>query len=156
MQGSYILISSPLMTFPHKRSFNYHHYVHCRSICCLTGIDKGVKLLSEINISVALVLMLFVLCAGPTLLLLNTMVENFGYYLITYFRAKLLYIYLYTRNPSMVLQLDHTILGLVVILGTICGHVHCAYFKGRTIREFIFGVLIIPTVFYYRLVYYLW
>ena len=29
----------------------------------------------------------------------------------------------------MVLQLDHTILGLVVILGTICGHVHCTYFE---------------------------
>lgn len=47
----------------------------------------------------------------------------------------------------MVLQLDHTILGLVVILGTIVGMFIARISKGRTIREFIFGVLIIPTVF---------
>ena len=97
-------------------------------LSAVTGIDKGVKLLSEINISVALVLMLFVLCAGPTLLLLNTMVENFGYYL-SHILGQSFYTSIYTPETRHGSSAGPYYSGLVVILGTICGHVHCAYFK---------------------------
>ena len=100
-------------------------------LSAVTGIDKGVKLLSEINISVALVLMLFVLCAGPTLLLLNTMVENFGYYL-SHILGQSFYTSIYTPETRPWF-FSWTILFWAWWLSwaTICGHVHCVVFRKR-------------------------
>ena len=116
-------------------------------LSAVTGIDKGVKLLSEINISVALVLMLFVLCAGPTLLLLNTMVENFGYYL-SHILGQSFYTSIYTPETrpwffSWTILFWAWWLSWAPFVGMFIARIS----KGRTIREFIFGVLIIPTVF---------
>ena len=47
----------------------------------LTGVDKGVKRLSEINMGLALALLLFVLLAGPTALLLTGVLDNLVAYL---------------------------------------------------------------------------
>ena len=116
-------------------------------LSAVTGIDKGVKLLSEVNISVALVLMFFVLCAGPTLLLLNTMVENFGYYL-SHILGQSFYTSIYTPETrpwffSWTILFWAWWLSWAPFVGMFIARIS----KGRTIREFIFGVLIIPTVF---------
>jgi choline/glycine/proline betaine transport protein len=49
------------------------------------GLEGGIKLLSNINIGLALLLMLFVFLLGPTLFILNGLIENIGK-----LRAKLL------------------------------------------------------------------
>jgi choline/glycine/proline betaine transport protein len=46
-----------------------------------TGLDKGVKRLSELNIILALALLIFVLLAGSTVFLLQAYVQNIGMYL---------------------------------------------------------------------------
>src|SRR5690606_32989122 len=51
------------------------------SVSVFVGLDKGVRRLSEINLLMALVLLLFVLILGPTLFLLNALFENTGMYL---------------------------------------------------------------------------
>lgn len=51
------------------------------TISAITGVAKGVRRLSEINLFFALILMLFVIVLGPTLLLLTSFTENLGYYL---------------------------------------------------------------------------
>src|SRR5699024_5142401 len=53
-------------------------------IACVSvalGLDKGIKRLSNINIAAAVILMLFVLVAGPTLYLLRGTIEAIGGYL---------------------------------------------------------------------------
>ena len=46
-----------------------------------TGVDKGVKRLSELNLSLAFILMVFILIAGPTIYILSTFSEGIGYYI---------------------------------------------------------------------------
>jgi choline/glycine/proline betaine transport protein len=50
------------------------------------GLDKGIRLLSQINIVIAAALMLFVLLVGPTLFILNALVANIGYYMQNFFQ----------------------------------------------------------------------
>src|SRR5699024_9298632 len=50
------------------------------SISVASGLDRGIKILSNINIAAAIVLMVFVLLMGPTLTLLRHTVESFGNY----------------------------------------------------------------------------
>jgi len=49
-------------------------------VSAVTGLDKGVKRLSELNLFLAIVLLLFVLLAGPTQYLLGALSENIGNY----------------------------------------------------------------------------
>lgn len=51
----------------------------------LTGLDKGVRRLSELIFFLAVLLMLFVLIVGPTGFLLQALVQNFGLYLDHFF-----------------------------------------------------------------------
>src|SRR5690606_34326311 len=57
------------------------------AICALatlsvaSGLNKGIRILSEINLSLAVLLLLFVLAMGPTVFLLKTFVQNSGAYL---------------------------------------------------------------------------
>ncbi|KAK0330179.1 hypothetical protein LTR94_033842, partial [Friedmanniomyces endolithicus] len=51
------------------------------TLSVLSGADRGIRRLSELNLTVAVLLMLFVLALGPTLFLLRALVQNFGLYL---------------------------------------------------------------------------
>ena len=51
------------------------------TISVVTGLDKGVRRLSELNLTLAVLLMLLVLIAGPTVFILQTFVQNTGSYL---------------------------------------------------------------------------
>ena len=51
-------------------------------VSVLRGLDGGVKVLSEINMGLALLLLLFVLFAGPTLAILTGFVDYLGAYLV--------------------------------------------------------------------------
>lgn len=51
------------------------------TISVVSGLDKGIRILSELNLGLALLLPVLVLCLGPTVLLLKSFVENTGGYL---------------------------------------------------------------------------
>ncbi len=44
----------------------------------MLGVDKGVKRLSEINMVLAFLLLLFVIIVGPTLMILTGFFKNLG------------------------------------------------------------------------------
>ncbi|WP_424712955.1 BCCT family transporter, partial [Klebsiella pneumoniae] len=46
------------------------------TISVVSGLDKGIRILSELNLGLALLLLVLVLCLGPTVLLLKSFVEN--------------------------------------------------------------------------------
>ncbi|MGQ0286739.1 BCCT family transporter [Pasteurellaceae bacterium 22721_9_1] len=113
----------------------------------ISGVGKGVKLLSEINLGLAFTLMLFVLIAGPTLYLLSSFSDNLGTYLsnIISFSFK-----------TYVYDSEHTgwFTGWTVLYwawwcswAPFVGLFIARISRGRTIREFIFGVLAIPSLF---------
>ncbi|VVS93792.1 BCCT family transporter [Desulfoluna spongiiphila] len=52
----------------------------------VSGIDKGIKVLSNINIPLAMILMLFVFFAGPTIFQINMGMDAFGLYLTHFFK----------------------------------------------------------------------
>ena len=109
------------------------------------GLDKGIRRLSEINMALALVLTLFVFVFGPTVFLLDGFVQNIGYYLQRF-------LYLSTWTETYVAngwQNDWTIFYWAwwVSWSPFVGIFIARISYGRTVREFIAGVLLVPTLF---------
>ncbi|PSL50848.1 glycine betaine transporter [Salsuginibacillus halophilus] len=117
-------------------------------ISSLTGLNRGIKYLSRANIILALGLMAFVLIVGPTVTIMSAFTTTLGSYL--------------QNLPAMSFNLepfgaegtsawieDWTIfywawwLSWAPYVGTFIARVS----RGRTIREFVIGVLAVPTIF---------
>lgn len=113
----------------------------------MTGLNKGIKYLSNANLILAFLLMVFLLFAGPTTYILNLFTNTLGNYI--------------QNLPSMSFRMtpfneDNTtwINGWTIFywawwiswapfVGTFIARVS----RGRTIREFVLGVLLVPTIF---------
>ena len=112
-----------------------------------SGIGKGVKMLSEMNLTLAFVLMVFVLATGPTLHLLSAFNDNLGTYLSNLVQLSFK-TYSYEQNHTEWFG-GWTILywawwcSWAPFVGLFIARIS----KGRTIREFIFGVLVVPSLF---------
>jgi len=112
-----------------------------------SGVTKGVKFLSQLNIIGALILMLFVLVLGPTTFLLGTFSEGLGYYINEFFNLTFnTHAYEPDRQEWF---FNWTILYWAwwISWSPYVGLFIAKISKGRTIREFIGAVLIIPSVF---------
>lgn len=111
-----------------------------------TGLEKGIKYLSNLNIILAVALMLFLLFVGPTNFIMDLFTTTIGSYL--------------QNLPSMSFRLspfhqeitwfqDWTIfywawwIAWAPFVGTFIARIS----KGRTVREFVIGVLLVPTIF---------
>ena len=109
------------------------------------GLDKGVKRLSELNMLLAVVLMLFVLIAGPTIFLLQTFVQNTGNYLSNLF-SMTFNLYAYEQN-GWIGGWTLFYWGWWIAWSPFVGMFIARVSRGRTVREFIWGMLLIPTGF---------
>ncbi|WP_019021600.1 BCCT family transporter [Thioalkalivibrio sp. ALE23] len=107
------------------------------------GVDRGIKRLSNFNIGLSVVLIALLLVLGPTLFILRTLVESTG---------------VYVQNlPAMSLWADTiedsgwattwTIFywGWWISWAPYVGMFIARVSRGRTIREFVTGVLLAPT-----------
>ena len=113
----------------------------------ISGVGKGVKILSELNLTLAFCLLIFVLVAGPTLYLLSAFSDNIGTYLSNLVQLSF---------KTYVYEQEHTgwFSGWTSLYwawwcswAPFVGLFIARISKGRTIREFIFGVLVIPSMF---------
>src|SRR5699024_888714 len=113
----------------------------------MTGLNRGIKYLSNTNIVLAIALMLSLLFLGPTTFIMDFFTSTFGSYI--------------QELPSMSLRMspfseegrswlnDWTIfywawwIAWSPFVGTFIARVS----RGRTIREFVLGVLMVPTIF---------
>ena len=112
-------------------------------ISASTGLDKGIRYLSNMNLAIAFMLLLFVLLAGPTAFIIEALTTTIGSYLNN----------LIVMSFRMTPFTRGTFVGTWTIfywawwiswapfVGTFIARVS----KGRTIREFVFGVLLVPT-----------
>ena len=113
-------------------------------ISVMAGIHRGVRFLSEINIKLALVFMLLVFFLGPTLDILRLFLMSIG----TYFGNLLEYAFFLSVNGDAAWQGDWTIFYLAwwISWSPFVGMFIARISRGRTIREFMVGVLLIPSL----------
>jgi glycine betaine transporter len=111
-----------------------------------TGLNRGIKYLSNINIFLAILLMLFLLFVGPTNFIMDVFTSTIGQYL--------------QNLPSMSFRLapfeqditwfqDWTIFYWAwwIAWAPFVGSFIARISRGRTVREFVIGVLAVPTIF---------
>ncbi|GAA5030491.1 hypothetical protein GCM10011506_19770 [Marivirga lumbricoides] len=108
------------------------------------GIDKGVRVLSEWNIRIAAVFLLFLIILGPTLFIFDSFTQNTGHYL-----QNILALGFWTESYQ---QSDWQNTWTVfywawwISWSPFVGMFIARVSRGRTIREFVLGVLIVPTI----------
>lgn len=110
-----------------------------------TGLDKGIRRLSETNMALAILLLLFIFILGPTVFLLQAYLQNTGAYLSDIVRNTL-NLYAYDKTDWIG---GWTIFywGWWLAWSPFVGLFIARVSYGRTIREFVIGVLLIPTAF---------
>ncbi|MFG8476813.1 BCCT family transporter [Pseudomonas aeruginosa] len=110
-----------------------------------SGLDRGIRILSELNLSLAVILLLFVLVLGPTVFLLQTYVQNTGAYLSDIVNKTF---NLYAYEPTDWIG-GWTLLywGWWLSWSPFVGLFIARISRGRTIREFVCGVLFVPAGF---------
>ncbi|PLR79229.1 glycine/betaine ABC transporter permease [Bacillus sp. V3-13] len=111
-----------------------------------SGLNKGIKYLSNLNVMLAVLLLIFLLFVGPTNFIMDLFTTTIGSYL--------------QNLPSMSFRLspfeqkitwfqDWTIfywawwIAWAPFVGTFIARIS----RGRTVREFVIGVLAVPTIF---------
>jgi len=112
------------------------------------GLDKGIRVLSEWNMRLALFLMVFLLIVGPTLFIFKSFVQNIGYYINSFFELS------FWTNSYMGVQAAKNWQNSWTIFywawwiswSPFVGIFIARISKGRTIQEFIFGVMLVPTL----------
>lgn len=112
-----------------------------------SGVSKGIKFLSQLNIIAAVLLMLFILAVGPTVFLLGSFSEGIGYYLNEFFSLTFdTHAYEPATQPWF---FRWTILYWAwwISWAPYVGLFIAKISRGRSIREFIGAVLIVPTIF---------
>src|ERR687898_1013083 len=113
-------------------------------LSAVSGVHRGIQWLSNLNMVLAVVLVLFLLVVGPTVFILNTLTESIGGYL-----SNLVPMSFRTAAFSDAEWLaSWTIfywawwISWTPFVGTFIARIS----RGRTIREFVVGVLLIPSV----------
>ncbi|AMB47718.1 BCCT family transporter [Methylobacterium sp. AMS5] len=117
----------------------------CATLSVASGLDRGVKVLSELNIILAVVLLVFVLVTGSTVFLLQAFVQNVGAYLGAVVERTL---QTYAYRPNEWLG-SWTLFywGWWIAWSPFVGMFIARISRGRTIREFVTGVLLVPVLF---------
>ncbi len=114
------------------------------TISVVTGVDKGVKFLSEMNMRIAILLLLCVLILGPTIFILKSFIQNTGNYF-----NDLINISTWTDSYKKSNWQNGTTIfywGWWIAWSPFVGMFIARISKGRTIKEFVLGVLIVPSL----------
>ena len=115
------------------------------TVSVVLGLDKGIRRLSNFNISVAVGLVLFVFLVGPTVFILNSWMENTGNYLQSIVETT----FWLDSWGDGAWQGDWTLFywGWWIAWSPFVGMFIARISRGRTIREFVGGVLLVPAAF---------
>lgn len=113
------------------------------TLSVMSGLDKGVKYLSTFNMGLAGIFMLFVLIVGPTIFILSGLTQNLGFYFSNFTQLSL-----WTETfKSTNWQDSWTVFYWAwwISWAPFVGMFIARISKGRTVREFIIGVTLIPS-----------
>lgn len=115
------------------------------SVSVATGLDKGIKILSQTNMLLAIALLALVFVLGPSVFLLKVYVQNIGAYLSDLVHTSF-NLFAYDKKDWIG---GWTIFywGWWLAWAPFVGLFIARISRGRTIREFILGVMLVPTAF---------
>ena len=115
-------------------------------ISASTGLDKGIKILSNINIIIAISILMLIIVAGPTRFIMEVFITSIGDYFSQLINMSFkLYPYKDLSGWTSGWTLTYFIWWLA--WGPFVGIFIARISRGRTIREFTIGVILIPTIF---------
>ncbi len=117
------------------------------TISVVSGLGAGIKWLSNINLSLAGVLLVSMLLLGPTLFLLRTFVESLGVYFANVFHMTL-DVGAFASEDTHAWLSGWTLFywGWWIAWAPFVGVFIARISRGRTVRQFIAGVLLVPTI----------
>ena len=110
------------------------------------GVNKGIRILSEINIYVSIGLLLFILFVGNTEFLLGALIQNFGDY-ISQFPQLSLTSFPFEQPKEWMNSWTLFFWAWWIAWSPFVGLFLARISRGRTIREFVTGTLVIPLLF---------
>ena len=113
-------------------------------ISSMTGLDKGIQFLSKTNILLAIMLLLFLLFVGPTTTILNIFTSTIADYFSSIFNMSL------STNPFRGYEWTESwtlfYWAWWISWSPFVGLFVASISRGRTVREFIVGALMVPTL----------
>jgi len=111
-----------------------------------SGVDRGVRWISELNLWSAVAMMVFILFAGQTAFLLNGLVENLGQFFVT-LPARMFQTFVYEPGSSDWMG-SWTLFFWAFWLawGPFVGVFLARISRGRTLREFVIAAITIPVL----------
>jgi choline/glycine/proline betaine transport protein len=116
-------------------------------IVVVSGLDRGLKWLSNLNMLIAAVLLACILLLGPTLFLLREFVQSIGVYLANLLPMTF-NVSAFTGEAGQAWQAGWTTFywGWWISWAPFVGVFIARISRGRTVREFVGGVLLVPTL----------
>jgi glycine betaine transporter len=111
-------------------------------LSAMTPLDKGVRLLSNLNMALATTLLIFVLVFGPTAFIFGVMTQTLGEYLGNVLQMSLVTTPFSDGRWVEQWTMFYWAWGLswAPFVGSFIARIS----RGRTIREFVLGVMIVP------------
>ncbi|MEC3882199.1 BCCT family transporter [Halobacillus sp. HZG1] len=115
-------------------------------VSAMTGLNKGIKYLSNTNVVLAIGLMVFMLFAGPTNFIMDYFTTSFGSYIrdLPYMSFRMTP---FAEDSSWVQNWTIFYWAWWISWAPFVGTFIARVSRGRTVREFILGVLLVPTIF---------
>jgi glycine betaine transporter len=115
-------------------------------ISALTGLGKGIKILSNLNMGLSGILFLIVLLFGPTLFILNLFMDTLGSYLHNFVRMSTRIAPVNEEARTWINNWTIFYWAWWIAWSPFVGVFIARVSKGRTIREFIIYVLLTPSI----------
>ncbi|WP_208590196.1 glycine betaine uptake BCCT transporter [Gracilibacillus suaedae] len=116
-------------------------------LSALTGLNKGIKILSTTNIVVAILLMLFLLFTGPTNFIMNFFTTTLGSYISNLPEMSFRMAPFNEENAHWLEKWTIFYWAWWIAWAPFVGMFIARVSRGRTVREFVVGVLLVPTIF---------
>ncbi|AKS30992.1 BCCT family transporter [Mycolicibacterium goodii] len=117
------------------------------TMSAVTGVSRGIKLLSQGSTVLAVALFLFMLVVGPTVFVVNLYIESLGTWATDFFRMSLQGTAF--GDLEWMQWWTYFMLAWWVSWGAFVGVFLARISKGRTIRGFVVGVLVVPSVVFF-------
>ncbi len=115
------------------------------TLSVVSGIGKGIKILSELNIRLSAVFLLIIVILGPTVYIFRDYAHAFFIYIFDFFKLST---YVADNQADLIWQSGWTIFywcwwfSWSPFVGLFIARIS----RGRTIRDIVFGVILVPTV----------
>ena len=116
------------------------------TISAVTGVEKGIRRLSELNVWLTVGLAGFILVTGPTIFLLNAFVLNIGDY-VSNFASLTMQTFAFDRPTQWLSFWTLFFWAWWIAWASFVGLFLARISRGRTIRQFVAGTMTIPLLY---------